>query len=81
MALDKKQRQWAKPVDGVPAFYRNRNWPYKGRRTLVKTYPTFPVSHQEPLEFVPMPQERPTLQVMHETLPKETQAIEQASPS
>lgn len=40
MALDKKRRSWAAPVEGAPAFYRNRSWPYKGRRTRVKTYPT-----------------------------------------
>jgi hypothetical protein len=44
MSLDKKQRQWAAPVKGAPAFYRSRNWPYKGRRTRVKVYPTFPMS-------------------------------------
>jgi hypothetical protein len=44
MALDKKGRQWARSVEGAPAFYRNRNWPYKGRRTRVKVYPTFPSS-------------------------------------
>ena len=66
MALDKKQRQWARSVEGAPAFYRNRNWPYKGRRTLVKVYPTFPASYTEPVEFVPLPSpDRVTIPLMH----------------
>lgn len=37
---DLTRRAWSMPVTGAPAIYRARTWPYKGRRTLVKTYPS-----------------------------------------
>lgn len=49
MAVDVKRRAWAQPVEGAPAFYRARTFPYKGRRTRVKVYPTFPQSYAEPV--------------------------------
>lgn len=54
-ALDVKQRVWSMPVEGAPAFYRSRTWPYKGRRTRVKVYPTFPQSYVEQIAFHPLP--------------------------
>lgn len=52
--LDRKGRAWSLPVQGAPAFYRARNWPYKGRRTRVKTYPTYPGGPQAEINFVPL---------------------------
>lgn len=43
-ALDVKRRAWSLPVAGAPAVYRARTWSYKGRRKLVKVYPTFPAA-------------------------------------
>lgn len=36
--LDRRGRNLFRKVKGAPSFYRARNWPYKGRRTLVKRY-------------------------------------------
>ncbi len=47
LATDKKRRAWAAPVAGAPSIYRNRNWPYKGRRTRVKVYKTASLGGRE----------------------------------
>jgi len=35
---DKVPRQGFRKIDGAPSLYRARQWPYKGRRTLIKRY-------------------------------------------